>query len=180
MTIFNHRLAFSQIWYSFLHYGMVQETLNQKINLKKNCPGCQPRNLSNHIGNAIKYNYYGVCSTAAATAAKTVTVDSSFKLVTGVSVTVKFSDKNSASNPTLNVNSTGAKPLYRYGTTVVSTSTTSSGWIAGSVQTFTYDGTGWVRDYWNNTTYSNGSLGQGYKSNSIFFSTINMEMSGSQ
>lgn len=118
--------------------------------------------LNNHIGNAIKYNYYGVCSTAAGTVAKTVTVDSSFKLVTGVSVTVKFSDKNSASNPTLNVNGTGAKPLYRYGTTVVSTSTTSSGWIAGSVQTFTYDGAGWVRDYWNNTTYSNGSLGQGY------------------
>ena len=118
--------------------------------------------LDNHIGNAIKYNYYGVCSTAAGTAAKTVTVDNSFKLVTGVSVTIKFSDKNSASNPTLNVNGTGAKPLYRYGTTVVSTATTTSGWIAGSVQTFTYDGTGWVRDYWNNTTYSNASLGQGY------------------
>ena len=106
--------------------------------------------------------YYAVCDTAAATAAKVVTVDDTFELVTGAQVTIKFTYANSVASPTLNVNGTGAKPIYRYGTTAVSTGTTTSGWIAGTVQTFTYDGKGWVRDYWNNTTYSNASLGSGY------------------
>lgn len=106
--------------------------------------------------------YYAVCDTAAATAAKAVTVDDTFELVEGAQVTVKFTNANSVASPTLNVNGTGAKPIYRYGTTVVSTGTTTTGWVAGAVQTFIYDGTGWIRDYWSNTTYSNVALGQGY------------------
>lgn len=104
---------------------------------------------------------YGVCSTAAATAAKAVTVDN-FSLETGAVVIVKFSEANSASSPTLNVNGTGAKSIYRYGTTAASTSAASTGWRAGAVQMFVYDGTGWVRDFWENSTYANYSLGQGY------------------
>lgn len=104
---------------------------------------------------------YGVCSTAADTLAKTVTVEN-FSLETGATVIVKFTYANSIASPTLNVNNTGAKPIYRYGTTATSTGTTTTGWVAGAVQMFTYDGTGWIRDYWNNTTYSNASLGQGY------------------
>lgn len=106
--------------------------------------------------------YYAVCSTAAATAAKAVTVDNTFELVVGAQVTIRFTYANSASSPTLNVNGTGAKPIYRYGTTACSTSSSTTGWSAGAMITLTYDGTGWVRDYWNNTTYSNVSLGQGY------------------
>lgn len=104
-------------------------------------------------GTANVHNY-GVCSTAAATAAKTVTVGGTFVLATGAQVTVKFTNANSASSPTLNVNGTGAKPIYRYATTTVGTSTTTSGWRAGSLFILTYDGTGWVREYWANTTYS--------------------------
>lgn len=115
--------------------------------------------------------YYGVCETAADTVAKTVTVDN-FELVTGAMVIVKFINSNSASSPTLNVNSTGAKPIYRYGTTAVSTGTTTTGWTAGAVQMFVYDGTGWVRDYWNNTTYSNASLGCGYVTCSTAAATV--------
>ena len=105
--------------------------------------------------------YYGVSSTAADTAAKTVTVDN-FSLVEGAMVIVKFTNTNSASSPTLNVSNTGAKPIYRYGTTAASTSQTTTGWRAGAVQTFVYDGSGWVRDYWENTTYSPVALGFGY------------------
>ena len=96
---------------------------------------------------------YGECSTAAGTAAKTVTVPV-FTLEKGATVIVKFTYANSASSPTLNVNSTGAKAIKRYGSTAVSTDTTTTGWTAGAVQMFTYDGTNWIRDYWNNTTYS--------------------------
>ena len=100
---------------------------------------------------------YATCSTAADTVAKVATVVDSgnFVLETGAMVVVKFTNKNSASNPTLNINSTGAKPIYQYGTTVASTGTTTSGWVAGAVVLLVYDGTGWVREYWNNTTYSN-------------------------
>ena len=104
---------------------------------------------------------YGVCSTAADTAAKTVTVDN-FSLETGAAIIVKFTNANNIASPTLNVNNTGAKPIMRYGTTAASTGTTTSGWIAGAVQLFVYDGTNWIREYWNNTIYSNVALGQGY------------------
>lgn len=104
---------------------------------------------------------YGVCGTAATDKAKTVTVDN-FSLETGATVIVKFTYANSIASPTLNVNSTGAKPIYRYGTTAASTGTTTTGWVAGAIQMFTYDGTGWIRDYWNNTTYTNAGMGQGY------------------
>ena len=114
---------------------------------------------------------YAVCSTAAATVEKTVTVDN-FKLVEGAFVIIKFTNANSAANPTLNVSGTGAKPIYRYGTTAVSTGTTSSGWNAGCVQTFVYDGTGWIREYWYNTTYSNVSLGHGYATCSTAAATV--------
>lgn len=132
-------------------------------------------NLQNTLDgkSAVGHNhlYYGVCSTAANTAAKTVTVDN-FSLTTGAMVIVKFTYANNVASPTLNVNGTGAKPIYRYGTTAVSTGTTTTGWRDGAVQTFVYDGTGWIRDFWENTTYSNVSLGQGYATCSTAAATV--------
>lgn len=57
---------------------------------------------------------YGTCSTAAATAAKTVTI-SGFSLVSGALAVVRFTSGNTATSPTLNINSTGAKSIYRDG-----------------------------------------------------------------
>ena len=116
---------------------------------------------------ALNGNFYGVCNTDAATFAKTVEIDGfPSTLTVGTRVTIKFtyaSTNTDASNPmTLNVSGTGAYIIYRYGTTLADNGTTTSGWIAGAVQTFTFDGNGWVREYWSNTTYSNVSLGQGY------------------
>lgn len=116
---------------------------------------------------ALNGNFYGVCDTAATTFAKTVEIDGfPSTLTAGTRVTIKFtyaSANTDASNPmTLNVSGTGAYIIYRYGTTLADNGTTTSGWIAGAVQTFTFDGNGWVREYWSNTTYSNVSLGQGY------------------
>lgn len=98
---------------------------------------------------------YGLCETAAGTAAKTVTVSPTFSLETGAAVLVKFSAKNSASSPTLNVNGTGAKAIVCYGTTAASTSDATTGWRAGAVLLLIYDGTSWVRQFWENSTYSN-------------------------
>lgn len=104
---------------------------------------------------------YGVCSSSATYTTKTVTVDN-FSLVEGARVIVKFTNANSASSPKLNVNSTGAIPIMRYGTTAAGSNSATNGWEAGAVLAFTYDGTNWVQDYWYNTTYTNASLGQGY------------------
>jgi hypothetical protein len=94
---------------------------------------------------------YGTCSTAASTAAKVVTCADFDHLFTGVTIHVKFTNGNTVSNATLNVNSTGAKPLCRYGTTRVGT-TTKAAWSAGAVVSFTYDGTSWImNDYIEDT-----------------------------
>ena len=93
--------------------------------------------------------HYGSCSTAAATAAKTVSL-TGFKLVTGAVVFVRFTVTNTAANPTLNVNSTGAKAI-QYRNAAVSAGTLA----ANRVYAFVYDGSAWelIGDVDTNTTY---------------------------
>lgn len=97
--------------------------------------------------------HYGTCSTAAATAAKTVAC-TSFTLVTGSRIVVKFTVTNTAANPTLNVNSTGAKAIQYRGAAI------SAGYLAANrTYEFIYDGTNYqlVGDIDTNTTYSAGT-----------------------
>lgn len=56
-------------------------------------------------------NYYGTCQTAAATVEKTVSLPG-FSLFTGAAVAVMFLNGNTAADPTLNINNTGAKAIY--------------------------------------------------------------------
>lgn len=99
---------------------------------------------------------YAVCSTAAATATKEVTIAGITELVAGLTVNIKFTNANSVASPTLKINTLTAKPIYQYGTTAVSTTAATTGWQAGAVVQLTYDGTGFVRDqgYNTNTTYT--------------------------
>lgn len=98
--------------------------------------------------------YYGTCSTPAANAAKVASVMPDLNVIeAGALVFIKFTYANGVANPTLNVNSTGAISIKRYGTTAPSTSAASS-WNAGSVVAFVYDGTYWQMVGWINTTYS--------------------------
>lgn len=77
---------------------------------------------------------YGTCSTVAATAAKVVSC-SNFALITGAEITVKFTTTNTAANPTLNVNNTGAKAIYYRGSAI------SAGYLAANrTYTFRYNG----------------------------------------
>lgn len=93
--------------------------------------------------------HYGTSVTAAATATKVVSLyapndencaSAGFELVTGTRITVKFSYANTASSPQLNVDSTGAKYIRKYGSTSPSTYT----WNAGEAIDFVYDGTAWL------------------------------------
>lgn len=78
---------------------------------------------------------YGSCSTAAETAAKTVAC-TGYALQTGGEITVKFTVANTANNPTLNVNSTGAKAIYYRGAAIP-----ASYLAANRTCTFRYNGT---------------------------------------
>lgn len=80
---------------------------------------------------------YNTCSTAEGTAAKTVSAGD-FSLETGAMVVVKFTTTNTASNPTLNVSSTGAKAIYYNGAAI------TAGYLkANKVYQFIYNGTQW-------------------------------------
>lgn len=97
--------------------------------------------------------YYGECSTAAGTAAKTVTINGINELTVGLTIMVKFTNSNSKASPTLKVNDLDAKAIMRYGTTAPSTSAATS-WNAGSVIILVYDGTYWQMCNWLNSTYT--------------------------
>ena len=97
--------------------------------------------------------HYGTCSTEADTAAKVVSV-TSFTLATGAVVYVRFTITNTASSPTLNVNSTGAKAI-RYRNAAI-----SAGYLAANrTYCFVYDGTYYqlVGDIDTNTKYTAAS-----------------------
>lgn len=88
----------------------------------------------NFDNNEYSLRPYGICSTVAATVAKTVDI-TGFTLFTGATILVKFTYTNTAVNPTLNINSTGAKSI-KHGNEDVSL-------IAGVIYEFIYDGANW-------------------------------------
>lgn len=84
---------------------------------------------------------YGECATAAATAAKTVTINGITELVAGLSIRVKFTYAQTYNGAaTLNVNGLGAKNIKRIGTTNIA----RYEWQAGEVLDFVYDGSYWL------------------------------------
>ena len=88
---------------------------------------------------------YGTCATAAATAAKVVTVtgNTNWKLAVGSEIVVKFTNTNTASNCTLNVNGTGAKQIWYNNAVYTAASSTVSGYANRYIR-YMYDGTYWV------------------------------------
>lgn len=120
-------------------------------------------NLAN---NAVGYaqNRYGTCLTGASTGAKVASL-TNFVLYTGATVTIYFTYGNTASTPTLNVNSTGAKDIWVKGSAIAS----QFYWKDGDTVTFIYDGTHWAMSetsantlvvnwcYNNDTTYIDGA-----------------------
>ena len=77
---------------------------------------------------------YGTCVTAADNNAKVVTCADFDSYDTGVILIVKFTYGNTASNPTLNVNGTGAKSIIP----------TSTQWSEQAAVAFVYNGSSWT------------------------------------
>ena len=76
------------------------------------------------------------CSTAAATAAKTVTAPTSFTLVSGAKIIVTFTNAITVANATLAVGDTAAKPIYFRGAALAADIVK-----AGTSLLLSYDGT---------------------------------------
>lgn len=87
-------------------------------------------------GDMTSWGYgYGVCSTAGATAAKTLSL-TNYSLKPGGIVSVLFQNAFTASDPTLNINSLGAKPIKLFGLPI------APGKVhANTILVMNYDGT---------------------------------------
>ena len=79
-----------------------------------------------------------VCATSASTVAKTATAMDGFSLDSNLSFKIKFTNGNTASSPTLNLSSTGAKFL--------TTTTSDHTLVAGTVYDCYYNGSSYVLD----------------------------------
>ena len=93
--------------------------------------------------------WHATCSTAAGTAAKGATLDETtgFSLAAGVVVAVTFTYGNTATTPTLNVNSTGAKNIAIPSSATAQATgsgTTYNSWGPYETILFTYSGSQWV------------------------------------
>lgn len=134
-------------------------TANQSTNVTANIT--VPTKISDLTNTSGGFVTYCTCTTAAGTAAKVVTVDSgdtNWVLRKGSIIAVKFTNTNTASNVTLNVNNTGAKSVY-YNTSVNTGNSNSIFGYANRVVFYLYDGTNWVwisdsRHDGNDNTYT--------------------------
>lgn len=114
------------------------------------------------VSNAYNPLNYATCATAAATAAKTASI-TGYSLVAGKQVRVKFTYANTASAPTLNISSTGAKSMcFNDGTLITSSNFTFK---TDRYYLFTYNGTYYVLENNDNVT----SLGRS-KNALVYFS----------
>lgn len=114
-------------------------------------------------------SFFGTCDTAAATAAKVVTLANAdgWELKAGVMIGVKFSITNTASSVTLNVNGSGAKKIY-FGNAEYTGNTGSITGAQNYVIYYMFDGTYWcfmnISNNWRdtNTWTANDATHAGY------------------
>jgi len=92
-----------------------------------------------NIGYTFEKPYFGVCETAASTAAKVVICDE-FQLKKGVHLAVQFTNANTASSPSMNVNGTGAIAICGINGYYVS----ANMWTANQMVHFVYNGSWWI------------------------------------
>ena len=88
--------------------------------------------LSSFIKQCVNGIYYGTCASGSTAVEKAVTC-TGFTLKTGSAVLVRFTYANTATTPTLNVNSTGAYTIMSYGNT----------WRGGQTVLFVFSGSAW-------------------------------------
>jgi len=109
--------------------------------------------LGNNAARSSTIGYF-TCDTAAATAAKTISA-TGYILSIGGSIKIKMANANTVANATLNINSTGAKPLYYDG----KRASADNSWEAGETVEVYYDGT----NFYANNVAGGGKFSTGEK-----------------
>lgn len=110
--------------------------------------------LNAYKADKVESMFFGECSTAAGTSGKEVIItNDTFSLTAGAIIAVKFNNANTASNPTLKVNTTTAKNIY-VNNTQITTSSATYGLLKGTVL-FIYDGSRYnlIGNYYNSNTW---------------------------
>lgn len=113
----------------------VEGTLHNIHDYRLDNPSSMDANAKNGLITNTGDMFYGQCSTDATTQAKVVTI-SDFLLVAKGNVAIHFTKAISVDGATLNINSTGAKPIYYHGAAL-----TRNVVKADNVVTLQYDGT---------------------------------------
>lgn len=112
-------------------------------------------------------SFYGTCDTAAATSSKVIALSDTtgWELKAGTLIGVKFTNSNTASSITLNVNSSGAKGVFYNGSVYTGNGVGITGW-ANHIIYYMYDGTNWCfvnnDSNYTNTWTANSSTAAGY------------------
>lgn len=118
-------------WEAFLDINDRYYT-EQRIESQRNYTDALRVDMNNTIGSA-----YGICATAGATAAKTVSV-TNFRLAVNRMVSILFTNGFGTTNSTLNVSGSGAKPIMYFGSAVPPGKVRNN-----TLLTLQYDGTNW-------------------------------------
>lgn len=109
--------------------------------------------------------FFGTCSTEGATAAKVVTCSSYDALTEGDLLVVLFGNDNTASNPTLNVNSKGAKAIKKidyYDGVTGSWDNIEAGYIEATIPLlFMYMNNSWVAMIDSYVRYTEATIARG-------------------
>ena len=83
---------------------------------------------------------YAQCNDSPEIVNKTTSGPANFSLVPGAKITVRFTQRNAASNPTLNIAGTGAKPIYARNTSRALTNITAKDyWVGNAFVDFVYN-----------------------------------------
>lgn len=112
-------------------------SINDDTNTSK---AVTPKAVVDYVSVKAQVPSYGTCNTASATTAKSVTL-SGFVRQKGSMVAVRFTNANTAANPTLNVNNTGAASMVSCYT---NTAIISGNITANMTALFMFDGSRWV------------------------------------
>ena len=117
-------------------------------------------NLNNNSSYSIASTATAICSTAANTKVKVASIVNSesgsltdFTLIDGLTINVFFENTNTADSPTLNINESGQRFIYKF-----NTSNTNITWKAGSVLTLTYFSDQEKEGWWINGEYDVAEL----------------------
>ena len=96
--------------------GNVDNTADANKTVKKAGTLTTARNIEGiNFNGSSNISHYAICESTATTVNKTATISpttTNFELYNGARVFVRFQYKNYADNITMNVNNTGAKPVY--------------------------------------------------------------------